>query len=158
MNPHSIDERLQIIRMLNQGLNPEQLLERRLEEEQQAFEQSASRIQAILQERQTEMLSGVEVLVGELESMNVFKDVESQNQNLHRTLDRLMQTQKELQNELGSSQKKLHQIQVKKIELTQSLQSLKKTLKSPEAKSNPFQDLLYSLDESLNKYISKNCN
>ena len=150
-----IDARLQWIRAMHGGQNLEVHLERRLEQEQQRLHQTAAQITITLQQRQTIVATQTAAIAEEMESTPLFLATELQNKNLQETLTQLESTQEKLKTALQTSQNQLEQMQMKKIELTQSFQHLQEELKSTEAKSFPYQNELFAASDAAYAYLAK---
>ncbi len=150
-----IDERLQLIRFLQQGQNPEPLLERRLEQEQQRLQETVSQTTSTLQQRQTLVAARVKEIANEMETTPIFSPTELLAEHLQQTLNQVQSTLEKIKAALQSSQNQLDQMHEKKIELTQSLQHVRGELKFAETKPLSYQNELYAANEAVNSYIAK---
>lgn len=149
------NNRLEILRMLHQGEDPQQNVERRLQQHEEAFQREAARITAAVEERQASASRRGGELVGEMGALDVHNASELQVDAIKETLKQAFKTQKELEKALQDGQERLKQLKVEKVELIQSQENLRRALKSPDAKGSVLQDHLYGLGESLNGFISE---
>lgn len=154
VNP--INERLQILELLDQGLDPDALVRENLGQHQQAFQQEAERVTEFVREIQTFVTRRGNELVGEMEAIDACEPAELQVKNLQETLKKAQRAQRELLNVVEESKQKLEETTNKKRELIEFEQQLNNALKTPNATCKFLQGCLYDAGNGLNTIISKN--
>jgi len=153
--PSSLEKRIHFHEMLQSGVFPEDLVQRRLKRHQQIIDQKIEQIAQALLGRQQETEKIIDDLIRELEVIDPLEAAKEQNEFLTRTIEKLQTIQKGLMDKLEPVERDIQEKQEIKNELQKTLHTLRGALSRAESKGDPLQSFLFTGSAKCNQYISK---